>query len=89
MMPTPIGRAPAPTSIRAHAARITPAALESLRDILGNTESTDADRINAARVVLAVAMTQPEKAPYAEPERAPYTVAVADDDGKPCPHSES
>lgn len=56
MMPTPIGRA--------HAARITPAALESLRDILGNTESTDADRINAARVVLDVAMRQPERAPY-------------------------
>lgn len=62
--PVPIGRAPAPTSIRAHAARITPAALESLRDILGNTESTDADRINAARVVLDVAMRQPERAPY-------------------------
>lgn len=64
MTPSPIGRAPGANSIRAHAARITPAALESLRDILGNTESTDADRINAARVVLDVAMMQPERAPY-------------------------
>lgn len=67
MTPTPIGRAPGASNIRAHAARITPAALESLRDILGNTESTDADRINAARVVLDVAMTQPERAPYTMP----------------------
>lgn len=78
MMPTPVGRAPGVKNIRAAAARITPAALESLRDILGNTESTDADRINAARVVLAVAMVQPEEPPRDWTVSTPESAAPAE-----------